>query len=85
MIIASLSGGSVFNTKEIVSFNFIMKRDKKGKIYKRNGNYVVDKTKIGILFKNGVGIELNHTSVEDGEKMFNIILEAMREDNKQDK
>lgn len=81
MIVASLSGNSLFDTKEIVSISFTLKHDKKGKVYKRKGEYVVDKSKIDILFKSGVMTKIFCLNEADGQRTFDIIFEAMKKDN----
>lgn len=81
MIIVSLSGNTLLDTKEITSISFPLKQDKKGKIYKRKGQYVIDKSKIDILFKSGVMTKLVCLNEADGQKTFDIIFEAMKKDN----
>lgn len=81
MIVVSLSGNTLFDTKDITSISFPLKRDKKDKIYKRKGEYIVDKSKIDILFKSGVMTKLVCLNEADGQKTFDTIFEAMKKDN----
>lgn len=80
MVILSNSGNTAFKTEEIASINFVMKLNQKNKIYKRNGHYAIDKTKIDIIFKSGVRIQLCTLNEKDGQETFDIIAEAMKKD-----
>ena len=73
MNIKTPSGNSTLNTKNIDAIFFQMKRDKNDRIYKRNGTYIVDKTKIDILFSSGHTITLTTITEEEGQKVFDFI------------
>lgn len=73
MTVKTLSGNTVLNTKNIDAVFFQMKRDKNDNVYKRNGAYVADKTKIDILFSSGHAITLVAINEKEGQKIFDII------------
>ena len=78
MIIKSSSSNSVFNTKNIDCIGFELKFDKNNKPIKRNGKYLIDKTKINIMFASGQSIALRCNTENDGQEMFDIISNAMQ-------
>lgn len=78
MIIKSPSSNSVFDTKNIDCIGFELKVDKNNKFIKRNGAYLIDKTKIHIMFASGQGINVLCANEEEGQKMFDIISNAMQ-------
>jgi hypothetical protein len=73
MNVRTPSGNTTLNTKNIDAIFFQMKRDKNDKVYKRNGTYIVDKTKIDIIFSSGHAITLTALNEEEGQKVFDII------------
>ena len=73
MNVKTPSGNTTLNTKNIDAVFFQMKYDKNDKVYKHNGVYVVDKTKIDILFSSGHVITLISLNEEEGQKIFDII------------
>ena len=73
MNIKTPSGNSTISTKNIDAVFFQMKVDKNDKFYKRNGAYVVDRTKIDVLFSSGHGITITTINEEEGQKIYDII------------
>lgn len=73
MNVRTPSGNTTLNTKNIDAIFFQMKRDKNDNVYKRNGTYVIDKTKIDILFSSGHTITLTALNEEEGQKAYDII------------
>ena len=78
MIIKSPSSNSVFDTKNIDCIGFDLKLDKNNKPIKRKGVYIIDKTKIHIMFASGQSITCICPSEESGQEMFDIISNAMQ-------
>lgn len=78
MIIKSPNSNSVFDTKNIDCIGFDLKYDKNNKPIKRNGKYIIDKTKINIMFASGQSIALRCSTEKDGQEMFDIISNAMQ-------
>ena len=78
MIIKSLSSNSVFDTKNIDAISFQLKADKNNKPIKRNGNYLIDKTKINIMFASGQSITCICPDEKSGQEMFDILSNAMQ-------
>ena len=68
MIIKSPSSNSVFE----------LKVDKNNKFIKRKGNYLIDKTKIHIMFASGQSITCVCPDEKSGQEMFDIISNAMQ-------
>lgn len=78
MVIKSPFCNSVFDTKNIDCIGFELKYDKNNKPIKRNGVIIIDKTKIHIMFASGQSINLICVNEEEGQKMFDIISNAMQ-------
>lgn len=78
MIIKSPSSNSVFDTKNIDCIGFDLKYDKNKNPIKRNGKYLIDKTKINIMFASGQSIVLRCSTEKDGQEMFDILSNAMQ-------
>ena len=78
MIIKSPNSNSVFDTKNIDCIGFDLKYDKNKNPIKRNGKYLIDKTKINIMFASGQSIALRCSTENDGQEMFDIISNAMQ-------
>ena len=78
MIIKSPSSNSVFDTKNIDCIGFELKVDKNNKFIKRNGAYLIDKTKIHIMFASGQSITCMCPDEKSGQEMFDIICNAMQ-------
>lgn len=78
MIIKSPSSNSVFDTKNIDCIGFELKFDKNNKPIKRNGKYLIDKTKIHIMFASGQSINCMCPDEKSGQEMFDVISNAMQ-------
>ena len=78
MIIKSPSANSVFDTKNIDCIGFELKVDKNNKFIKRKGVYLIDKTKIHIMFASGQSITCVCPDEKAGQEMFDIISNAMQ-------
>ena len=78
MIIKSPNSNSVFDTKNIDCIGFDLKYDKNKNPIKRNGKYLIDKTKINIMFASGQSITLRCSTEKDGQEIFDIISNAMQ-------
>ena len=78
MIIKSPSSNSVFDTKNIDCIGFDLKLDKNNKPIKRNGHYLIDKTKIHIMFASGQSINVLCPDEKSGQETFDIISNAMQ-------
>ncbi len=78
MVIKSHSSSSAFNVKNIDSIGFEVKFDKNNKPIKRNGAFIVDKTKLNILFASGHSIILDCVDEKTGQEMFDTIYNAMQ-------
>ena len=78
MVIKSSSANSVFDTKNIDCIGFDLKVDKNNKYIKRNGKYLIDKTKIHIMFASGQSITCISPDEKSGQEMFDILSNAMK-------
>lgn len=78
MIIKSPSSNSVFDTKNIDCIGFELKLDKNNKFIKRNGKYLIDKTKIHIMFASGQSINIVCPDEKSGQEMFDTLSNAMQ-------
>ena len=78
MIIKSPSSNSVFDTKNIDCIGFDLKLDKNNKPIKRKGAYLIDKTRIHIMFASGQSINCICPDEKSGQEMFDIISNAMQ-------
>lgn len=78
MIIKSPSSNSVFDTKNIDVISFQLKVDKNNKFIKRNGAYLIDKTKINIMFASGQSITCMCPDEKSGQEMFDMMSNAMQ-------
>lgn len=78
MVIKSPSCNSIISTKNIDCIGFELKVDKNGKLIKRNGAYITDKTKINVTFSSGHSINIRCATEEQGKEMFEILYNAMR-------
>lgn len=78
MIIKSPSSNSVFDTKNIDCISFELKVDKNNRFIKRNGVYLIDKTKIHIMFASGQSINLVCPDEKSGQEMFDTLSNAMQ-------
>lgn len=78
MVIKSPSSNSIISTKNIDCVGFELKTDKNGKFIKRNGAYLVDKTKINVMFSSGQSINIRCATEKQGQEMFDIIHNAMK-------
>lgn len=78
MIIKSPSSNSVFDTKNIDCISFQVKVDKNNKPIKRNGIIAINKTKINIMFASGQGITCVCPDEKSGQKLFDVISNAMQ-------
>lgn len=78
MIIKSPSSNSVFDTKNIDAISFQLKVDKNNKLIKRNGAYLIDKTKINIMFASGQSITCMCPDEKSGQEMFDMMSNAMQ-------
>ena len=78
MIIKSPSSNSVFDTKNIDCIGFELKVDKNNKFIKRKGNYLIDKTKINIMFASGQSITCVCPDEKAGQEMFDMLSNAMQ-------
>ena len=78
MIVKSPSSNSVFDTKNIDCISFELKVDKNNRFIKRNGAYLIDKTKIHIMFASGQSINVVCPNEEAGQEMFDTLSNAMQ-------
>lgn len=78
MVIKSPSCNSVFDTKNIDAISFQLKVDKNNKFIKRNGKYLIDKTKINIMFASGQSITCISPDEKSGQEMFDMLSNAMQ-------
>lgn len=85
MIIKTNSGHSAFNTTEICAIHFEVKFKTIRKGFKKilvpiqneKGEYLIDKTKISILFKNGQYVNLICSSEQEGQRFFDTVVNSM--------
>lgn len=90
MIIKSLTSASIVDSKQISAFWFAIKHKivRKGfkkltvPIIDKEGNYMVDKTKINIILNCGIEFQILCKDEKAGEEMFNLFLKAKQEDEK---
>lgn len=77
MVITSLYGNSSFKAEEIAAVWFKQLIDENGNAVIKDGEMLVDKTKIIITLSCGFQCQMCLLNEEEGMRMMNILVEAM--------